>query len=608
MIGASKDKYEQEADRLAQQVVQHLSTPHLDQSLSNQALQQKSGSNGGNLQMKPKTQLQLGQDAMVASPELEASIQSTRGSGQPLDKTIRASMEQAFGGVDFRGVRIHTSDHADASNRSIKARAFTTGKDIFFRRGEYNPSSTEGLKLLAHELTHTIQQGTGGFQPQLIQRAIGFEFEFGTWKTQHDDENQSRLAKGEKIIEGPGYKIEGEYADDSTSAIEVVTKPYATKDEALVSVEDARKKLVDMVTVHEQYNEPLSAADFGGDSNINIIPGAPIGKMQASPSVSLDKIPELYRHGVGTSYQGYVSKFISEMNDQDFKEKFLNQATPSEELVGLVMLLVSYLEQGSRKQALFYPKSAFTIMARTSFTKMFQLVPEHEFFSARRNLDKWVNMVLTIAQKMLPSFQRKETGEFKRNWNVGKGFGSYQLDAKDKLIPVTKARSLKELRKEAVLGMPLMEIDPLSGDPEKQQYKLNVTRDQWLRDLPYQDWLSKGTDKRFEGMGAYGESTDIEVLEDEAEHATESLVDELNLDSLHADQPKKAQPKEAPIFELRGLRDMFGIDQDVNLDNWAEKVTAVFKVIDNTNQATYKPGGKPQIPQDVDNPDIWDKV
>jgi hypothetical protein len=66
-------------------------------------------------------------------------------------------MEQAFG-ADFSGVKIHTGSQSHRLNRSIQARAFTTGRDIFFRSGEYNPGSTAGQELLAHELAHVIQQ------------------------------------------------------------------------------------------------------------------------------------------------------------------------------------------------------------------------------------------------------------------------------------------------------------------------------------------------------------------------------------------------------------------------------------------------------------------
>ncbi len=93
----------------------------------------------------------------TAAPELESSIRQVRGGGQPLSDNVRAPMEQAFG-ADFSGVRVHTDTHSDMLNHSLQARAFTTGKDIFFKQGEYNPGSSAGQELLAHELTHVVQQ------------------------------------------------------------------------------------------------------------------------------------------------------------------------------------------------------------------------------------------------------------------------------------------------------------------------------------------------------------------------------------------------------------------------------------------------------------------
>jgi outer membrane protein OmpA-like peptidoglycan-associated protein len=104
-------------------------------------------------------------------PETERHIESARGGGTRMPDSVHGQMEQAFG-ADFSTVRIHADSHSDRLSRSIGARAFTTGSDIFFRHGEYNPVSTPGQELLAHELTHVVQQGSG-IAPKRIQRAIG---------------------------------------------------------------------------------------------------------------------------------------------------------------------------------------------------------------------------------------------------------------------------------------------------------------------------------------------------------------------------------------------------------------------------------------------------
>lgn len=103
-----------------------------------------------------------------ATPGLEASIRQARGGGSALPDNIRAPMEQAFG-ADFSGVRVHTDSRSDRLNRSVQARAFTTGQDVFFRSGEYNPASRSGKELLAHELTHVVQQNQGNSNKTQVQ-------------------------------------------------------------------------------------------------------------------------------------------------------------------------------------------------------------------------------------------------------------------------------------------------------------------------------------------------------------------------------------------------------------------------------------------------------
>ena len=80
--------------------------------------------------------------------------------GQPLDPPLRASMESYFG-HDLAGVRVHADSNADASAKLLNADAYTIGRDIVFGNGRYQPHTPEGQRLLAHELTHTIQQTNG---------------------------------------------------------------------------------------------------------------------------------------------------------------------------------------------------------------------------------------------------------------------------------------------------------------------------------------------------------------------------------------------------------------------------------------------------------------
>lgn len=92
--------------------------------------------------------------------ETAGRINRERSGGQALDSGVQAQMSEAVG-TDFSGVRVHTSAESDALNRALGAKAFTTGQDIFFRQGAYQPHSSGGQQLLAHELTHVVQQSGG---------------------------------------------------------------------------------------------------------------------------------------------------------------------------------------------------------------------------------------------------------------------------------------------------------------------------------------------------------------------------------------------------------------------------------------------------------------
>ncbi len=109
----------------------------------------------------------------VDASDLETvrSAVSGKSAGTPLDGGTREFMESRFG-HDFSQVRVHTDATADRAAGSIRARAFTQGSNIWFARGQYQPNNEAGRRLLAHELTHTIQQQGGAPALGTIQRAI----------------------------------------------------------------------------------------------------------------------------------------------------------------------------------------------------------------------------------------------------------------------------------------------------------------------------------------------------------------------------------------------------------------------------------------------------
>ena len=86
-------------------------------------------------------------------PDVESTIARTRGGGTTLDPDVRRHFSRSLGDV-----RVHTDETADALARSVSARAFTTGNDVYFAKDEFRPGTAEGKNLLAHELTHVVQQ------------------------------------------------------------------------------------------------------------------------------------------------------------------------------------------------------------------------------------------------------------------------------------------------------------------------------------------------------------------------------------------------------------------------------------------------------------------
>ena len=123
--------------------------------------------------------LRVGAEGGPVSPDVESAIQRARGGGQWLSAGFSSQYGERLG-YDFNHVRVHTDSEADALNQQLNARAFTTGGDIFFRWGEYNPGSGSGGELLAHELTHVVQQSSGrvsGGGTGMTVRAAGDVFE-----------------------------------------------------------------------------------------------------------------------------------------------------------------------------------------------------------------------------------------------------------------------------------------------------------------------------------------------------------------------------------------------------------------------------------------------
>jgi Domain of unknown function (DUF4157) len=109
-------------------------------------------------------------DGLAVDGEVEEGIRRLPGGGTPLAPAVQTNMESRVG-YDFDAVRVHTDSNAGQLARAVNARAFTVGNDVVFGSGEYSPESKGGQKLLAHELTHVVQQtGPAQRRPQGEER------------------------------------------------------------------------------------------------------------------------------------------------------------------------------------------------------------------------------------------------------------------------------------------------------------------------------------------------------------------------------------------------------------------------------------------------------
>jgi hypothetical protein len=169
-VGASNDSYEVEADTVADKVMKMQDTEKPNFSHSGSLIQKKCAHCQEEvLRQKPlaegitpiiqRVASHSGTES-VASDRVTSQINSSRGGGSVMDSGTQHFMESRFG-TDFSGVRIHTGNQAVQMSRELNAQAFTVGNDVFFNEGKYSPYMNSGKHLLAHELTHTVQQ-TGG--------------------------------------------------------------------------------------------------------------------------------------------------------------------------------------------------------------------------------------------------------------------------------------------------------------------------------------------------------------------------------------------------------------------------------------------------------------
>jgi len=187
-IDQPNDVYEQEADRVAEQVMhmpeqkvqrqvekeddELVQTKPLAETITSLVQRQTDNINESEKEDEELVQTKAEPGHTPAIPSrFSDNINAMRGGGQPMSASSREFFESRFG-ADFSAVRLHTNANAAQTASDIHARAFTVGKDIALDAGQYAPETSEGKKLLAHELTHVVQQGKKSNKELQRQQAV----------------------------------------------------------------------------------------------------------------------------------------------------------------------------------------------------------------------------------------------------------------------------------------------------------------------------------------------------------------------------------------------------------------------------------------------------
>jgi hypothetical protein len=272
IVRPAGDTYEQEAEQVARAVIPPL-TPAAPIPSSGQS------------------------EGFAAPSEVESAIQQARHGGQPLPAGVREPMQQALG-RSFADVRVHTDSTADQLNRSLQARAFTTGADIFFRQGEYSPGSHAGQRLLAHELTHVVQQqgqlaAVGG---ELRQSGLHVPGDCTYIQAQFDWEGH---IKGQHLSFGQLNSEKENWKAQRKSYLDAIKKRGSNLDEEL-----QWGKFATNITASEGQSTVAIAADYQSQTiYIGIQQGAQVHDKQTL-------IDEAYRLGAFYAPKGGGWKFV----------------------------------------------------------------------------------------------------------------------------------------------------------------------------------------------------------------------------------------------------------------------------------------------------------
>lgn len=473
---------------------------------------------------------------------------------------LKAGIE-SLSGMDLSSVRVHRNSDKPAQ---LNALAYAQGTEIHL-----GPAQERHLP---HEAWHVVQQmqgrvpasrrigtvainddpsleseadhmGSAALQARtadgprrtatavhnpVAQRAIGFEFEATKWQSRHRDVSHSDLQKGEKINRGIGYWLTADQTQDR-SDLEFVTDPLDTETAVTTTMEQITAMAEALTTAQKKAPGtwlPLNAeveAQTTNDLEFN-------AHVQVTVGVPLEHLPALYdtfaSHMGGADHPHLRGRrrHKDAMAGKGVRPppSTLNAAALSGPLQGFALVVIDTLAQGMipvayrNQDATVFPKALFPVMTRTRIEAMFAALPQaDQDLLSYQSYGGWGRRLMR--QEWIDWFVHAAVGQYERQSTGWFDSGGY--DATGKATP-------EYLKKERL-------VTASFGN----QSQINVTRADWLREIPNTDMLADERDMF--GLGELGNKTD-------------QLV-----------EPKGGQwaahvPRKAPVFELRNLFDYNG--------------------------------------------------
>ena len=469
-IGEPGDKYELEADVIASKVMSMPAVAQLEMGTPEQTHSQVH-SQPLAAEITPLVQhkaMPQSAGGLQGAGELESLLSRTKGGGSALPDEVRAFMEPRFV-ANLSHLRAHTGSEAVQMNHALGSQAFTYGNHIYYGAGK----SPRNDHLTAHEVAHTFQQSGGAVQQykgnKTIQRAVGYEIEYGKIDVMSKEENH--LRKGTKIKSTADYQLTVDERGDRTFDLEVIVlekdeqkqenkeRIYRAIIEADNEVEKIIKRSKALKSLREQ-RRGFEGSDLGYDDRIKfIVKGGPREvKLQATVGLSLEAL-QLIRTGNYEEVAKEIEKTITEkINDekgevgktkpkQQYREgivaKAMGMQGPTPEIVGknirkfasetslysalrvkegdpategMLIAISSMLVElpiNARLDEFQYPKSlSGKLLQRTDFANIIRLLPSSVREHLKNHQKDWTKSLLNIIVQVLQLKAPKAPGYY----------------------------------------------------------------------------------------------------------------------------------------------------------------------------------------------------